>query len=126
MPSSVMGTVPDAHGIVAEHDRLAMYGDFCKVVSPRKLLSQVASFFVVITRYGKDLLTANLPAVLQNPRFASDAEISEEIENVIGLHCGVQAFEDRLIQLLDTSKRAIAVSDYVFVSEISRATSAVY
>jgi hypothetical protein len=76
MPGAVMGTIPDAHGIVAEHDGLAMYGDFYKVVEPRKLLSQLVSFFVVIAGYRQDLLAANLPAVLQNPRLTSDAEIS--------------------------------------------------
>jgi len=66
----------------------------------------------------KDLLAANLPTVLQDPRLASDTEIPEEIEDVIGLHGGVQAFDDRLIHLLDTSKRAIAVADYVVMPEM--------
>ena len=66
MPGAVMGTVPDAHGIVAEHDGLAMYGDFCEVVEPRKILAQLASFFVVIAGHRKNLLAANLPPVLQN------------------------------------------------------------
>ena len=113
-----MGPIPDAHGIVAEHDRLAMYGDFCKVVEPRKLFSQLASFFVVIAGERKDLPATNVLAVLQNPRLASDAEISQEIESVIRLHRSIQTFKDRLIHLLDTSKRAIAVADYVVVSKM--------
>ena len=66
----------------------------------------------------KDLLAANLPTVLQNPRLASDAEISQEIESVIRLHRSIQAFKDRLIHLVDTSKRAIAVADYVVMPEM--------
>jgi hypothetical protein len=37
MPRAMMGAVPDAHGIVAEHDGLAIDRDFRKVVEPRKL-----------------------------------------------------------------------------------------
>src|SRR5216683_423630 len=55
-------------------------------VEPRKLFSQLASFFVVIAGERKDLPATNLLAVLQNPRLASDAEISQEIESVIRLH----------------------------------------
>lgn len=113
-----MQPIPDAHGIVAEHDRLAMYGDFCKVVEPRELFSQLASFFVVIAGKRKDLPATNLLAVLQNPRLASDAEISKKIKDVIGLNGGVQAFEDRFIHLLNTSKRAITVADYVVVPKM--------
>jgi hypothetical protein len=54
----------------------------------------------VIAGYREDLLAANLLAVLQNACLASDAEIPEEVENVIGLHGGVQTFEDHLIHLL--------------------------
>ncbi len=72
----------------------------------------------MIAGYRKDLVAANLLAVLQNPCLASDAEIPEEVENVIGLHGGVQTFEDRLIHLLGISKRAIAVADYVAMPEM--------
>jgi len=48
-----------------------MYGDFRKVVEPRKLFSQLASFFVVIAGDRKDLPATNVLAVLQNPRLAS-------------------------------------------------------
>ena len=89
-----------------------------RFVEPRKLLGKLASFFVVIAGQRKDLLAANLPTVLQDPRLASDTEIPEEVENVIGLHGDVQTFEDRFIDLLGISKRAIAVADYVVVSKM--------
>src|SRR2546427_9952255 len=95
-----------------------MYRDFCKVVEPRKLFSQLAGFVSVIAGERKDLPATNLLAVLQNPRLASDAEISQEIESVIRLHRSIQAFKDRLIHLVDTSKRAIAIADYVVVSKM--------
>jgi len=66
---------------------------------------------VIAGWYRKDLLAANLLAVLQNPCLAPDAEIPEEVENVICLHGGVQTFEDRLIHFLGISERAIAVAD---------------
>jgi hypothetical protein len=67
--------------------------------------------FVVITRHRKDFLAANLLAVLQSLRLAPDAEIPEEIEDVIGLNGGVETVEDRLIHFLDASKRSITVAD---------------
>ena len=118
VPRSMMRAIPDPHGVVTDHDGLAMYGDFCKVAEPREHLGQVANLFVVITRHRKDFLAANLLAVLQSLRLAPDAEIPKEIESVIRLYRGVQAFKDRLIHLLDTSKRAIAVADYVGVSKM--------
>ena len=67
MPRAMMGAIPDAHGIVTDHDGLAMYGDFRKVAKPRELLGQLANLFVVIARHRKDLLAANLLAVLAYP-----------------------------------------------------------
>ena len=113
-----MAAIPDPHGVVTDHDGLAMYGDFGKVAEPRELLGQLANLFVVISRHRKDLLAANLLAVLQRFRLAPDAEIPEEIEDVIGLNGGVETVEDRLIHFLDDSKRSIAVTDYVAMPEM--------
>ena len=113
VPRSMMGAIPDPHCIVTDHDGLAMYGDFRKVAEPRKLLGHLANLFVVIARHRKDLLAANLLAMLQSSHLAPDAEISKEIENVIGLNRGVETVEDRLIHFLDASKRSITVTDYV-------------
>jgi len=118
MPRSMMGAIPDPHGVVTDHDELAMYGDFRKVAEPRELLGQLANLFVVITRHRKDLLAANLLAVLQSLRLAPDAEIPKEIEDVIGLNGGVETVEDRLIHFLDASKRSITVADYVVMPEM--------
>jgi hypothetical protein len=62
VPRSMMGAIPDAHGIVTNHDGLAMYGDFRKVAEPRELLGQLANLPVVIVRHRKDLFAANLLA----------------------------------------------------------------
>jgi hypothetical protein len=113
VPSSMMGAIPDQHGVVTNHDGLAMDRDFRKVAEPRELLGQLANLFVVIARHRKDFLAANLLAVLQSLRLAPDAEIPKEIEDVIGLNGGVETVEDRLIHFLDASKRSITVSDYV-------------
>src|SRR6266568_4127973 len=111
MPRSMMGAIPDPHGVVTNHDGLAMYGDFRKVAEPRELLGQLANLFVVITRHRKDFLAANLLAVLLSVRLAPDAEIPKKIEDVIGLNGGVETVEDRLIHFLDASKRSITVAD---------------
>jgi hypothetical protein len=67
----------------------------------------------VIAGYRKDILAANLLAVLQSLRLAPDAEVPKEIEDVIGLNGGVETVDDRLIYFLDASKRSISVADYV-------------
>ena len=85
VPRSIMGAIPDPHGVVTNHDGLAMYRDFRKVAEPRELLGQLANLFVVISRHRKDLLAANLLAVLQRFRLAPDAEIPKEIEDVLAL-----------------------------------------
>jgi hypothetical protein len=118
VPRSMMGAIPDLHGVVTNHDGLAMYGDFRKVVEPRELLGQLANLFVVISRHRKDFLAANLLAVLQSPRLAPDAEIPKEIQNVIGLNGGVETVENRLIHFLDASKWSLAVADYVVMPEM--------
>lgn len=91
VPRSMMGAIPDPHGVVTDHDGLAMYRDFREVAEPRELIGQLA----------------NLLAVLQSFRLAPDAEIPKEIEDVIGLNGGVETVEDRLIHFLDASKRSI-------------------
>src|SRR5580658_10582903 len=118
VPRSMMGAIPDPHGVVTDHDGLAMYGDFRKVAEPRELLGQLANLFVVIARHRKDFLAANLLAVLQSLHLAPDAEIPKEIEDVIGLNGGVETVEDRLIHFLDASKRSITVADYVVMPEM--------
>ena len=67
----------------------------------------------MITRHRKNFLASNLLAALRSRRLAPDAEIPEEIEDVIGLNGGVETVEDRLIHFLDASKRSITVTDYV-------------
>ena len=118
VPRSMMGAIPDPHGVVTDHDGLAMYGDFRKVAEPREPLGQLANLFVVIARHRKDLSAANLLAVLQSPHLAPDAEIPKEIEDVIGLNGGVETFQDRLIHFLDVSKRSITVADYIAMTEM--------
>ena len=118
VPRSMMGAIPDAQGIVTDHDGLAMYRDFRKVAEPRELLGQLANLFVVITRHCKDLLAANLLAALQSLRLAPDAEIPKEIEDVIGFNGGVETFENRLIHFLDVTKQSITVADYVVMPEM--------
>ena len=118
VPRSMMGAIPDPHGVVTNHDGLAMYRDFRKVAEPRELLGQLANLFIVISRHRKDFLAANLVAVLQRFRLAPDAEIPEEIEDVIGLNGGVETVEDRLIHFLEASKRSITVADCVAMPEM--------
>jgi hypothetical protein len=70
VPRSMMGAIPDPHGVATNHDGLAVYRDFRKVAEPRGLLGQLANMFVVIARHRQDFLAANLLAVLQSLRLA--------------------------------------------------------
>jgi len=56
VPRSMMGAIPDPHGVVTDHDGLAMYGDFRKVAEPRELVGQLANLFVVIPGTAKIFL----------------------------------------------------------------------
>ena len=49
VPRSMMAAIPDPHGVVTDHDGLAIYGDLRKVAEPRELLGQLANLFVVIS-----------------------------------------------------------------------------
>src|SRR5580704_16693838 len=118
VPRSMMGAIPDPHGVVTDHDGLAMYGDFRKVAEPRELLGQLANLLVVITRHRKDVLAANLLAVLQGLRLAPDTEVPKEIQDVIDLNGGVETVENRLIHFRDASKRSITVTDYVAMTKM--------
>ena len=60
VPRSMMGAIPDPHGVVTNHDGLAMYTDFRKIAEPKELLGQLANLFVVIAGHRKDFLAANL------------------------------------------------------------------
>jgi len=72
----------------------------------------------VISRHRKDLLAANLLAVLQRFRLAPDAEIPKEIEDGIGLSGVVETVEDRSTHFLDALKRSITAADYVAMIEV--------
>jgi len=63
----------------------------------------------------KYLLAANLLAKLRGPCLWADAEISEEVQNVVRLYMRVQAYQNFLIHFLDSLERAIAVSNDVLV-----------
>jgi excisionase family DNA binding protein len=52
------------------------------------------------------------------PRLWADAEISEEVQNVVGFCTRVQAFHNLPIHFLDSLERAIAVSDDVLVPQM--------
>jgi hypothetical protein len=86
----MMGAIPDAHGIVTDHDGLAMYGDFRKVAKPRELLGHVANLFVVIT-----------PLVMTSPSVVSEATAEEK------LVASSESARSLLIQRLEGSRPAV-------------------
>ena len=103
---------------MAEHDSLPIERDFREIIEPRKFLSKFARFFVMVSRECKYLLAANLLAKLRSSCLWADAEISEEVQNVVRLCTRVQAFQNLPIHFLDSLERAIAVSDDVLVPQM--------
>ena len=70
VPRSMMGAIPDAHGVVTDHDGLAMYGDFRKVEPKRTPRSACEFVFRDFPGTAKIFIAANLLAVLQRFRRA--------------------------------------------------------
>jgi excisionase family DNA binding protein len=66
----------------------------------------------------KYLLAADLLTKLRGPHLWADAEISEEVQNVVRFCTRVQAFQNLPIHFLDSLERAVAVSDDVLVPQM--------
>lgn len=103
---------------MAEHDLLSVDRDFRQIIEPSKFLSEFASFLVVVSGECKYLLAANLLAKLRSSGLRADAEISEEVQNIVRFYTRVQAIQNLLIHFLDSLEGAIAVSNYVFVPQM--------
>jgi hypothetical protein len=103
---------------VAEHDSLSVDRDFRKIIEPRKFLIKFASFLVMVSGECKYLLATNLLAKLRSSCLWADAEISEEVQNVVRLCTRVQAFQNLVIHFFDSLERTIAVSNDVLVPQM--------
>src|SRR5262249_39537073 len=68
--------------------------------------------------HSKYLLAPNLAAQLRGPRFWTDTEISQKVQDIVRFDEAVQSFEDCAIHLLDRVKRAITIPDDVLVPEM--------
>ena len=66
----------------------------------------------------KYFLAANLLAKLRSSCLWADAEISEEVQNIVRFYTRVQTFQNLLIHFLDSLERAIAVSNDVLVPQM--------
>ena len=75
VPGTVRGMIPYAHGVVAQHDSLAIDGDLDQIAEPGELLGQLARVLVVVAGYSEYLLAANLAPQFNCPCFWTDAEI---------------------------------------------------
>jgi len=119
LPGSVMGANPDLHGVLRDHDGLAMYRDFREVAEPRELIGQLANLFVMIARAPQRFSCKRI-CLRRSRAFAlvRMQKTPKEIEHFIDLNGGVETVEDRLIHFLDASKRSITVTDYVAIPKM--------
>jgi len=61
---------------------------------------------------------ADLTAIIPRAGRASDAEVSEKVQNVIGLRVGVEPVKNSLIHLLDIGEGTSAIADDIGVPEM--------
>ena len=73
---------------------------------------------MVVAGHSEYLLAPNLAAQLRGPRFWTDTEISQKVQDVVRFDEAVQSFEDCAIHLLDRVKRTITIPDDVLVPEM--------
>src|ERR1700685_2981997 len=118
MPGSAGWLIPDSHCIVAEHDSLSIERDCREIIEPRKFLSKFPGFLVMVSGECKYLLAANLLAKLRSSCLWADAEISEEVQNVVRFCTRVQAFQNLPIHFLDSLEGTITVSNDVLVPQM--------
>ena len=103
---------------MAENNSLSVERDFREIIEPSKFLSEFAGFLVVVSRECKYPLTANLLAKFRSSRLWADAEISEEVQNIVRFYTRVQTFQNLPVHFLDSVERAIAVLDDVLVPQM--------
>src|SRR6266849_538329 len=118
MPCAVRRLIPYPHCIMTKDNSLAVKRYFCEIVEPGKLLNQFTRVFVVISGDPKYPLAANLLSKFRSSRFRPHTKIPKEVQNVVRLYGGVQAFNNRMIHLLNRFKRAIAVPNNVLVPQM--------
>lgn len=73
---------------------------------------------VVITLNEVDCPAGQPIAICRHIIRSAQAEISEKIKRVMGLHRGIQSINDDFIHLLRVGKRTIAVANDVEVSKV--------
>ena len=73
---------------------------------------------VGVAGHSEYLLAPNLAAQLRGPRFWTDTEISQKVQDVVRFDEAVQSLEDCAIHLLDRVKRTITIPDDVLVPEM--------
>src|SRR6266576_770768 len=107
MPCAVRRLIPYPHCIMTKDNSLAVKRHFCEIVEPRKLMNQFTRVFVVISGNPKYLLAANLLSKFRSSRFRPHTKIPQEVQNVIRFYASVQAFNNRMIHLLNGLKKEI-------------------
>src|SRR6266576_1902978 len=103
---------------MTKDNSLAVKRHFCEIAEPGKLMNQFTRVFVVISGNPKYFLAANLLSKLRSSRFRPHTKIPQEVQNVIRFYASVQAFNNRMIHLLNGFKRAIAVPNNVLVPQM--------
>lgn len=103
---------------MTQHNSLTVERDLCQIIEPRKFLSKFASIFVMVSGECKYLFAANLSSKLRSSCLWADAEISEEVQNVVRFCTHVKTFQNLLIHFLYILEWAIAVTNDVLVAEM--------
>jgi hypothetical protein len=118
MPSATRMVRPHPHSVVAKNDSLLADMNLSQRTPQGKKILKLPRRLIVIALDEMDRPAGQAIAICRHIIRSTQAEISEKIKCVMGLHRGIQSIHDDFIHLLRVSKRTTAVTNDVEVSKV--------
>lgn len=113
------GSVPFAHGIVAQDDAMPAGVDFQDVADAGKKLRMMRERFSVVIAGDKMNAAIEQPAIGVRPALVTETEIAQVINGVFRLNTGIPARDERFVHLRGIRKRASACVDDIGMPKMS-------
>src|ERR1700687_745657 len=110
--------MPNPHGVVTEHDPLAIDSNLGQLTPATEFGRQAAKCAVVIPFNNVDMAADNPIPITPRLIGSAHAEIVEKGADVIPTDQAVQVPKDRLVHLPGRVKRPIAIANDVLVPEM--------
>jgi hypothetical protein len=118
MPDTAPTVMPHTHRIVAEDDALLPNVNLGQLLPGEKDPRQSARDSVMVAFDDVNVPASDSISVMPHAVRAAQTEITEEVENVVLFHRGVQSIENDSIHLPGRLERTAAIADDVLVSEV--------